>query len=63
MGFLARYAQHETFFRGQQPDEEFNNCLTKVYKAILLFMMAFDNYLQHCKAGLSLEIWVPDSNK
>ncbi len=50
-GFMARYARYEELFRGPQPDEEFDQRLVKVYKVILLYVMALDDYLQQHKAG------------
>lgn len=60
-GFLARYARYETLFRGPQPDEEFDQRLIEVYKAILLYVMALDDYLKH-PAGSSVEFWMAGSN-
>lgn len=60
-GFLERYARYEKWFRGPQPDKEFDQHLTKVYKAILLYVMALEDYLQHI-AGSFAEFWMPESN-
>lgn len=46
--FMTRYAQYEKCFRGLQSDEEFDRRLVKVYKAILLYVMALDDYLRLC---------------
>jgi hypothetical protein len=50
-GFLTRYAQYEKWFRMSQPDEEFDRRLVKVYKAILLYVIALDKYLHLWKPG------------
>ncbi|PNY28364.1 Uncharacterized protein TCAP_01706 [Tolypocladium capitatum] len=50
-GYITRYAEYEKAFRGPQADQEFDRRLTDVYKAILLHVMALDNYLQKCNAG------------
>jgi hypothetical protein len=52
-GFLTRYAQYEKWFRMSQPDEEFDRRLVKVYKAILLYVIALDKYLHLWKLGSS----------
>src|SRR6266566_7600052 len=45
MEFITRYAQYEKWFRGPQPDEEFDRRLVEAYKAILLYVVALDDYL------------------
>jgi hypothetical protein len=52
-GFMTRYAQYEKWFRMSQPDEEFDRRLVKVYKAILLYVIAVDKYLHQLKPGSS----------
>ncbi|KND94251.1 hypothetical protein TOPH_00804 [Tolypocladium ophioglossoides CBS 100239] len=49
-GYMTRYAEYEKLFRGPLAGEEFDRCLTEVYKAILLYVMALDSYLRKCKA-------------
>jgi hypothetical protein len=44
--------EYEKRFRGQHAGEEFDRRLTSVYKAILLYVMALDEYLQQRGAGL-----------
>jgi hypothetical protein len=51
-GFMARYMEYETWFRGQHAGEEFDRRVTSVYKAILLYVMALNDYLQQCGAGM-----------
>jgi len=55
-GYMSRYAQYEMLFRGLQTDQEFDRRVANVYKAILLYVMALDDYLQQCRAG-----WFPES--
>ncbi|CZR64683.1 uncharacterized protein PAC_14581 [Phialocephala subalpina] len=49
-GFMARYMEYEKYFRGQHAVGEFDRRVTKVYRAILLYVMALDDYLQQCEA-------------
>lgn len=58
-GFITRYAQYERLYRGPQPDKEFDRRVTNVYKAILLYVMTLDDYLQQRGTGLFLELWMP----
>jgi hypothetical protein len=51
--FITRYAQYEKWFRRSQPDEEFDRRLVKVYKAILLYVIALDDYLRLWGLGSS----------
>lgn len=54
--FMARYAEYEKLFRGQaQPDGKFDHQLVQVYKAILLYMVALDEYLCLRRPGSSSE--------
>lgn len=53
--FIIRYAQYEKWFRGPQPDEEFDRRLAKVYKAILSYVIALDDYLRLLGPGSSSE--------
>ncbi|KAI3324731.1 hypothetical protein HD806DRAFT_53878 [Xylariaceae sp. AK1471] len=49
-GLLARYIEYEKWFRGQHAGGEFDRRVMNVYKAILLYVMALDDYLQQCAA-------------
>ncbi len=51
VGFMARYAQYERWFREPQPDEEFDRRLINVYKAILHYVMVLDDYLRQRASG------------
>ena len=50
-GFLTRYAQYEILYREPQTDKHFDSLLTNAYKAILLYVIALNDYLQQCRAG------------
>ena len=52
---ITRYAEYEQWCRGPQPDKEFDHRMTNAYKAILLYVMAVDDYLQS-RAGLFSEL-------
>lgn len=51
--FMAKYEQYERMFRGPEAGEEFDRLLMNVYKALLLYMIALDNYLRQSGPGLS----------
>ncbi|KAH8779874.1 hypothetical protein F5883DRAFT_638437 [Diaporthe sp. PMI_573] len=44
--FMAKYREYELFFRGPEAGDDFDEQLTNVYKAILLYMIALDKYLR-----------------
>lgn len=50
---MAKYEQYEGMFRGPEAGEEFDRLLMNVYKALLLYMIALDNYLRQSGPGLS----------
>lgn len=52
--FITRYAEYEKWFRGPQPDKEFDHRLVEVYKSILLYVIALDNYFCLSPLGSSL---------
>jgi hypothetical protein len=55
-GFITRYAQYEKLYRGPQTNIEFDRRLRNVYKAILLYAIALDDYLQQGGAGMFLRL-------
>jgi hypothetical protein len=55
-GFMTRYAQYEKLYRGPQGDKEFDGPMTDVYKAILLYIVALDDFLQQCGPGSFSEL-------
>jgi hypothetical protein len=55
-GIMSRYTEYEKWFRGLQTDKEFDRCLTNVYKATLLYVVALENYLRQCNAGSFSEL-------
>jgi hypothetical protein len=55
-GVVARYAEYEKVFRGRHAGEEFDRRLTNVYKTVLLYVMALNDFLQQCEPGLFLEL-------
>lgn len=55
--FMTRYAAYEKLFRGL--DEEFDHRLEAVYKAILRYAIALDEYLRQDRLGsyLAMDVW------
>lgn len=53
---MTRYAQYEILYRGSQADKDFDGLMTGVYKAILLHIIAMNDYLQQCRTGSSSEL-------
>lgn len=54
--FMAKYRQYEKIFRGPDAGEEFDRLLINVYKAMLLYMIALDKYLQQSGPGVLLNL-------
>ncbi len=50
--FLAKYVEYETSFRGPHGGPTFDSLVTNVYKALLLYVMAVNDYLRQCGAGV-----------
>ncbi|KAH8589100.1 hypothetical protein B0O99DRAFT_637695 [Bisporella sp. PMI_857] len=48
--FMLRYARYEVEFTLPPTDEDLEDLITDVYKAILLFSIALDGYLKQCAA-------------
>lgn len=57
--FMAKYRQYEKIFRGPDAGENFDRHLMNVYKAILLYMIALDQYLR--QSGFSMLSNLPGS--
>jgi hypothetical protein len=53
---MAKYREYELFFRGPEAGDDFDEQLTNVYKAILLYMIALDKYLRQSGIGLFLKL-------
>ncbi len=57
---MTRYAEYEEWCRGPHPSEEFDRRMTNVYKAVLLYVMALDQFLQQPKAGSFSALCISD---
>ena len=64
--FVTRYTQYEILFGGPEAEDEFERLVTKVYKAILLYVIALNDYLQQYELGMFVALSMPglgSSNK
>lgn len=58
MRFTEIYREYETF-RDQDAGDGFDRRLTNAYKAILLYVIALDDYLRQSELGLFSELRTP----
>lgn len=58
-GFLRRYGEIEQRFRGKHAGDEFDRCLTNVYKAILLYVIELDDCLRQSGLGMFSQLSMP----
>lgn len=61
--YMAKYRKYEAEFRDQDAGEDFDLLLTKVYQAILLYVVALDDYLRQGGIGLLSPFWMLHLNK